>query len=202
MSEAPRTIILVRHPETLANTESRYIGRMDSPLSPRGERQVAWLAHAVGNLGADAVFSSPLARAHATALAIAPVGVPVRVLDGLQEIDFGEAEGLTYDEIRQRGISLDYTGTGPIAPGGETGPTFDARVRAVAAEIAAGPERSVVVTHGGVVRRLLVTWLGLPSECAWSFGVPNAVTIVVRVADGHGVLTRLTPPPDLGEDRA
>lgn len=202
MSGAARTIMLVRHPETVANTESRYIGRIDSPLSPRGERQVGWLARVLEGWGAGAVFTSPLGRAHTTALAIAPESVPVQVLEGLGEIDFGVAEGLTYDEIQRRGIRLDYTGTGPIAPGGETGPAFDARVRAAAATIAAGPERSVVVTHGGVVRRLLVTWLGLSVDRAWCFGVPNAVTAVVRITDGVGVLESLTPPPDLGEDRA
>lgn len=201
MSGTARTIMLIRHPETLANTELRYIGRIDSPLSPRGERQLAWLARVLENWGADAVFTSPVGRAHATALAIAPERVPVQVLHGLEEIDFGVAEGLTYDEIQRRGIRLDYTGAGPIAPGGETGPAFDARVRAAAATIAAGPGRSVVVTHGGVVRRLLVTWLGLPADRAWRFSVPNAVTLVVRLSEGTGVLESLTPPPDLGDDR-
>lgn len=202
MSGVVRRIMLIRHPETRANTESRYIGRMDSPLSPRGERQSAWLARSVENWGADVVFSSPLGRALSTARVIAPEGVAVRVLEELAEIDFGVAEGLTYDEIRERGIVLDYVGNGPIAPDGETGLAFDARVRAAADLIAAGPERSVVVTHGGVVRRLLVTWLGLPVDRAWCFAAPNAVSIVVRIEDGVGVLESLTPPPDLGEDRA
>lgn len=202
MSAGVRRVMIVRHPETLANVESRYIGRMDSAVSPRGVRQTAWLARSLENWGADVVFTSPLGRAMSAAHAIAPEGVPVRVLEELAEIDFGVAEGLTYDEIGQRGIRLDYTGDGPIAPEGETGPAFDARVRAAADLIAAGPERSIVVTHGGVVRRLLVAWLGLPVDRAWSFATPNAVMVAVRVEDGAGVLESLTPPPDLSDDRA
>jgi broad specificity phosphatase PhoE len=194
--------MVIRHPETLANTESRYIGRMDSPISARGERQTAWLGRVLENWGADEVFSSPLGRALSSARSIAPAGVPVHVLEELGEIGFGVAEGLTYDEIRARGICLDYTGSGPIAPEGETGLAFDTRVRAAAEIIAAGPERSVVVTHGGVVRRLLVAWLGLPVDDAWCFAAPNAVVMVLRIEDGRGVLESLTPPPDLSEDRA
>lgn len=194
--------MLIRHPETLANIESRYIGRMDSPISPRGERQTAWLSGVVEHWGADVVFTSPLGRALSTAHAIAPAGVPVRVLDDLGEIDFGVAECLTYAEIQERGIRLDYTGSGEIAPEGETGPAFDTRVRAAAQTIAAGPERSIVVTHGGVVRRLLAVWLGLPVDRSWSVAVPNAVMMVLRIEDGRGVLESLTPPPDLSEDRA
>ena len=196
-----RRVVLVRHPETLANVESRYIGRMDSPISPRGERQTAWLGRVLENWCADEVYSSPLGRALSTARAIAPPSTPLRVLEELIEIDFGVAEGLTYDEIRARGIALDYTGSGPIVPEGETGAAFDRRVRAAAEIIAAGPERSVVVTHGGVVRRLLVAWLGLPVDRAWCVAVPNAAMMVVRIEDGAGILESLTPPPDLGEDR-
>jgi broad specificity phosphatase PhoE len=194
--------MIVRHPETLANVESRYIGRVDSPISERGMRQTSWLARVVEPWGADVLYTSPLGRARSTAEAIAPAGVPLATLEELGEIDFGLAEGLTYDEIAAAGIPLDYVSGGPIAPEGETGAAFDERVRRAAELIARGPARSVVVTHGGVVRRLLVHWLSLPVETAWRFAVPNASILVVRVADGNGVLESLTPPPDLSEDRA
>lgn len=199
---AVRHLMLIRHPETLANVESRYIGRTDSPLTERGMRQRAWLTTVVAPWGADAIYSSPLGRALDTAHAISPAGCDVRVLEDLQEIDFGDAEGLTYTDISARGIRLQYTGSGPIAPAGETAEAFDARVRRAEALITEGPLRSVVVTHGGVMRRLLMHLLDLPAECGWHFGVPNATVAVVRIAEGVGVLERLAPPPDLSEDRA
>ena len=195
-------LMLIRHPETVANTESRYIGRTDSPLSDRGVRQRAWLENVVAPWGADVIYTSPLGRALDTARAIAPAGCEVRELEELQEIDFGQAERLTYNEIVARGLRLEYTGIGPIAPGGETGAAFDARVQEAIAIMRAGSERAVVVTHGGVMRRLLMHLLQLPVACGWHFGVPNATVAVVRIAGGVGVLERLTPPPDLSDDRA
>lgn len=199
---AARHLMLIRHPETDANVESRYIGRTDSPLTERGMRQQGWLANMVAPWGADAVYSSPLGRARQTAQAIAPPGCDVTVLEDLQEIDFGLAEGLTYAEIGARELRIQYTGSGPIAPGGETAEAFDARVRRVREVVCAGPERSVVVTHGGVMRRLLMQLLDLPAECGWRFGLPNATVAVVRIAEGAGVLESLTPPPELSDDRA
>lgn len=199
---ATRHLMLIRHPETIANVESRYIGRTDSPLTARGMRQRSWLANVVAPWGADAVYSSPLGRALETARAIAPAGCDVTVLEDLQEIDFGDAECLTYAEITARGMRLQYTATGPIAPGGETAEAFDARVRGVRERITAGPARSVIVTHGGVMRRLLMQLLNLPAESGWHFGVPNATVAVVRIVDGVGVLESLTPPPELSDDRA
>lgn len=194
--------MLIRHPETVANVESRYIGRSDSPLTERGVRQRAWLERVVAPWGADVVYSSPLGRALETAHVIAPDGSEVTVLEELQEIDFGQAEGLAYPEIVARGMHLHYTGDGPIAPGGETATAFDARVRRALAMIEDGQRRGVVVTHGGVMRRLLVHLLDLPAECGWRFGLSNATVAVVRIADGAGILESLTPPPDLSDDRA
>lgn len=201
MSDVQHLMVL-RHPETVANVESRYIGRTDSPLTERGTRQRAWLANVVAPWGADAIYSSPLGRALETAQAVAPAGCDVRVLEDLQEIDFGDAEGLTYTDIAARGMRLQYIGSGPIAPGGETAEAFDSRVRRAGTLIADGPARSVVVTHGGVMRRLLMHLLDLPAECGWHVGVPNATVAVVRIAGGVGVLESLTPPPDLSDDRA
>jgi len=202
VSGAARKVMLIRHPETEANVAARYIGRMDSPITARGVRQTAWLAEQLGSWGADVAYTSPLGRALSTAHAIVPAGVPTRVLDDLQEIDFGDVEGLNFGEIQARGIRLDYASGGPIAPGGESATAFDDRVRRVAEMIAEGPERSVIVTHGGVMRRLLVNWLGLPGDRGWRIGLPNAAVAVVRLAEGAGVLESLTPPPELSEDHA
>lgn len=196
-----RCVMVVRHPETEANVAVRYVGRTDSPLTARGLRQTEWLSSLVASWGADVVYSSPLARALQTARAITPPGVPVRVLDDLVEIDFGDAEGLTYEEIARAGLELDYTGKGPIVSGGETGEAFGARVSSAADRIGTGPDRAVVVTHGGVARRLLVGWLGLPIEASWSFGFPNAAVAVVRLCPDAAVLESLTPPAEMSEDR-
>jgi broad specificity phosphatase PhoE len=188
----PHEILILRHPETLANASGHLIGRSDSPISPLGAVQTAALAELVAEWQPEIIFTSPLGRALDTARTIAPDGTPVEVLDDLKEVDFGYAEGLTWDEVAEHGIVLDYSG-GPVAPGGEAGVDFMARVGRAAARVADGPSRAAVVTHGGVFRHLLVEWLGLPTEAAWRFDVPNAGMAVVSLHSARGVLERLGP---------
>lgn len=193
MSDPAHEILVMRHPETLANASGHLIGRSDSPISPLGELQTQALAELVAEWQPEIVFSSPLGRTLVTARTIAPAGTSVEVLDDLREIDFGYAEGLTWDEVAEHGIVLDYSG-GPVAPGGEAGVDFAARVERAAARVADGQSRrAAVVTHGGVFRHLLVAWLGLPAEAAWRFEVPNAGMAVVRLHSDRGVLERLGP---------
>lgn len=188
----PHEILILRHPETLANASGHLIGRSDSPISPLGMVQTAALAELVAGWQPEIIFTSPLGRALDTARTIAPAGTPVEVFDDLKEIDFGYAEGLTWHEVAEHGIVLDYSG-GPVAPGGEPGVDFVARVGRAAARVADGPSRAAVVTHGGVFRHLLVAWLGLPAEAAWRFDVPNAGMAVVSLHSPRGVLERLGP---------
>lgn len=190
-----RDIMLVRHPQTERNARGCYIGRGDSPLTELGRAQVRWLAEVVGFWEPELVLSSPLGRAFETARTLTPEGVELRADEDLQEADFGEAEGHTWEELQQMGIRLDYTSGGPIAPGGETGAAFGERVLRAATTIEACGCRALVVTHGGVMRQLLTHWLELPDLSAWRFDVPNASVAVVRLCDGSGVLEELSPPP-------
>lgn len=190
-----RDIMLVRHPQTERNAEGCYIGRGDSPLTELGREQVRWLSQVVGFWEPELVLSSPLGRALDTARELAPEDVEVHALEDLQEVDFGQAEGHTWKELQEMGIRLDYTSGGPIAPDGETGEAFSARVLRAAAAIEESGRRALVVTHGGVMRHLMAHWLELPVISAWRFDVPNASVAVIRLCDGSGVLEELSPPP-------
>ena len=64
-------LYIVRHGETLANREYRYIGTRDDALSALGETQTLQLAEALSGLPIAAVYSSPLQRTYQTALPIA-----------------------------------------------------------------------------------------------------------------------------------
>jgi ribonuclease H / adenosylcobalamin/alpha-ribazole phosphatase len=100
----PTTTILLRHGDTRLSPEHRFSGLRDLPLSASGLRQAR---AAAGRLAAgapiDAVVSSPLQRAAATAAIAADELGLTAVTDGdLRETDFGDWEGLTLDEIQQR----------------------------------------------------------------------------------------------------
>ncbi|MHB1340320.1 MAG: histidine phosphatase family protein [Coriobacteriia bacterium] len=203
-------IAIIRHPETIANVEGRFVGRGDSEITQDGREQMIALTALMDQFGPSAVFASPLKRALITAQAITACGIPVNVLEDLQEIDFGRAEGLTYAEITAVGMTVDYLrngsasngatpadlagpGDGPVAPGGELWSAFEARVARAALAVEGSGPRVAVVTHGGVFRTLLAHWLGLPMDASWRFAVPNATIATLRVTDGAGVLTTLMP---------
>ncbi|MCE5191420.1 MAG: histidine phosphatase family protein [Actinomycetia bacterium] len=200
-------IVIVRHPETTANVGGRFVGRGDSPITEHGREQISALTTFMEGWQPDVAFTSPLARALITARAVVACGTPVRIVADLREIDFGDAEGLTWDEITSRGMGIDYLrnggalssddlggpGEGPVAPGGETWTAFEARVRVAALACERPGERVAIVTHGGVFRTLVAYWLGLPMESSWRFAIPNATVATLHVVDGMGVLKSLQP---------
>ncbi len=184
-------LLLARHPEVEANVERLYIGRGDSPFTERGERQKAALAAAIAAWRPDAVRSSPIGRARTVAEAVAARGVPLAVDEDLTEIDFGHAEGLTYEEAHRHGIPMDFLG-GPADArpfgGGETWGEFGVRLGRAASAILAGPGRVAVVTHGGVFRGLVVTFLDLEPSRAWRFSIPPASIATMTLQESYGTL--------------
>lgn len=102
-------IILVRHGETDWNRQRRIQGISDRELNETGRRQAEALAQALKNEKVAAIYTSPLKRARDTAYLIARFHqAEVVALPGLRELDAGEVDGLTYDEMRiQYGDFLD-----------------------------------------------------------------------------------------------
>jgi len=148
---APTRLLLLRHGQTPLSVEKRYSGLGDPALTERGEAQAAGAAERIGALGGvDAILTSPLLRARQTAEAVAAAtGLPVEVRDGLIETDFGEWEGLTFVEARERDpeVFARWLGSTEVAPpGGESFAEAGVRVAAERAKIVADfPGRTVVV---------------------------------------------------------
>jgi broad specificity phosphatase PhoE len=144
--------LLVRHGETDWNAEGRLQGHTDTPLNDLGRRQARELAEELAGEAVDAVYSSDLSRAKETAEILAErSGLPVTLDPGLREKDWGTWEGLTSAE-RDR-----------VELAGETTEAHRARVlaslRSIHARHPAG--RVLVVTHGGSVRRVQASALGM-----------------------------------------
>ncbi len=183
-------ILLVRHPETRANVDGTFVGRGDSPYTHEGRRQLSRVPRKISVFRPDVVWSSPLRRAHRLAERAAAVsGVELRVDERLVELDFGAAEGMTFEEVSSAGISFNYRSRDePVAPGGESRGLIEARTAAFCDEIVSVGGRHCIVTHGGVFRAGLVHLLGLSSTDIWAFHIHNAQLAVVRMIDGHGML--------------
>ena len=96
-------LVLARHGETEWNRLRRIQGLSDLEMNERGRKQARALALALSNQKVQAIYTSPLRRARDTARLIAePHGLDVAVLQGLREMDAGEIDGLTYEEMRDR----------------------------------------------------------------------------------------------------
>lgn len=160
-------LYIVRHGETHLNKEFRFIGRTDPALSQTGELQAMEVAARLANAGIQAVYASDLLRTVQTATIIAErVGLTVEPVPGLREIDFGEWEGLSYDEIVERdGELLEAWLRDPMhidVPGGEPWRHFELRISsALDAIINNGAKDSIViVTHGGPIKLLMTRFHG------------------------------------------
>ncbi len=157
-------LILVRHGETAMTVQGRYSGRGDVPLSEQGEAQAMAAAGRVAGISRDvtAVVSSPLGRCTRTAeLIAAELGnVTVTVLPDLIECDFGDWEGRTFAEVRERWPAeldswLESTSVAP--PGGESFQAVAERVRGALATLrSAYPSGTVVVvSHVSPIKLIL-----------------------------------------------
>jgi broad specificity phosphatase PhoE len=201
--KAPMQVLVARHPEVVANVERRFVGVGESPYTDLGEQQAERLAGYIAGWGPTAVHCSPRRRACDTATRAAELaGVEMHVDEGLAEIDFGAAEGLTYEEAKVRGVDVDLLGGPPeSAPfrDGETWHEFAFRVEQAARDIEECGPRIAVITHGGVVRALVTQWLVLSHRTAWRFAVPNASVATLAVAGGEGTLLTFGIVPGDGE---
>jgi ribonuclease H / adenosylcobalamin/alpha-ribazole phosphatase len=160
----PMRLILVRHGETELTASGRYSGRGDVALSERGQAQAKAVAARVAGLAPSvvAVLTSPLSRCTATARFIADaVGQPPVIVEAdLVECDFGEWEGLTFEEVRRRWpYELDrWLGSAAIGPpGGESFRAVADRVRRLVTRIRVRypGQTVVVVSHVSPIKVLL-----------------------------------------------
>ena len=156
-------LFLVRHGETDSNRQGLALGRADRPLNELGRRQAAALAQTLAIEPFSAIYASPLARTSDTALAIAARhDLDVQPEAGLIEMDIGEAEGLTFTQVRERFPALIQNWGGPDGPtfrmpGGERLVDVQQRASETVQRLLTRHEGETVcaVTHNFVILSLL-----------------------------------------------
>ena len=160
------TFFLIRHAQSVSNSDGRIQGWLDSPLDDLGRRQVQALAERFRAVSLDAIYTSPLSRAVDTACALAEVSrLDVTLEDRLKEYDMGQWTGLNRAEIEALSPGLNLEAEHELAvPGGETARHMHERVEPFLREIVArhAGQTVAVVTHGGTLGMLVGTMLGLP----------------------------------------
>ncbi|GAA2327722.1 histidine phosphatase family protein [Dactylosporangium salmoneum] len=193
---SPLRMVVLRHGETPYTAEKRYSGRGDIPLSAAGHEQAARAALRVSQVAPKlaAVVSSPLKRCLETAAALGG-NVPLVVDDDLIECDFGDWEGLTYGEVRERYAAEQdrwLASTSVAPPGGESFQQVAMRVRRAVRRLQesyAGQEIAVV-SHVTPIKLLLRDALAASDSFLFRLYLdPAGVSVVDSWPDG-GVAVR------------
>jgi broad specificity phosphatase PhoE len=183
-------LLLIRHGESIANAEGRLQGHLDIPLSDRGRRQAELLAATLEPLGVAALYASPLLRAKGTAEIIgAQLGLAIEERAALIERNWGEAEGLTSDEIIARFpqyLPQRREVRHVEIPGFEQdGELTQRAMQGLRAIIDAHADGAVaIVTHGGVIVTYCKETLRIPAIRPWPFAVDNASITTFDIVRG------------------
>ncbi len=142
-------------------------------LNARGQMQLTTLARLLSTEPIETVYSSDLRRATATAQAIAAVReIPQVLRPALREIDFGQWEGLSWEEIEQMDpeYARKWVACCPhvAAPSGESFQAFETRILQEVNRLLDDHRNPIaVVTHGGALRVVLRHLCGCSDEEAW-----------------------------------
>ena len=162
-------LYLARHAQTASSAVDSFNGRRELPLTERGQQQARKLGQRLSAVRFAAVYRSPLGRTAQTAALIAPT-LPAQVVPGLTEIDYGEWEGLSPEQARERDRDrYDAWVADPQAvspPGGETAAQVASRALAALEEIRSRHEGSplpvLAVSHKATLRILGAALTGSP----------------------------------------
>ena len=189
-------IYFIRHGETSWNVEKRYQGWTDIELSEVGVKQAKLLGERFKNINVDKIYASPLKRAFETARQIGEnTGVDVVIDESFKEINFGEWEGGTISELTEKygDEYLKFFNT----PWATTFPGDDS-FKNVESRMAKGIDRIlkedkgksiVIVSHGGLLKILLLYVMGLPQDFYKKVWLDNtAVSLIEINSEGKPLL--------------
>ena len=188
-------LYLVRHGHTELSDSGEIAGITDVRLSDRGRQEVSSLAESMPDTAPQSLYSSDSIRAVQSLELL--VSTENAVQDPrLRELNFGEWEGITWDAVHQRDANYlsrwsdNWLELAP--PSGESFNDLAARTHDWFRELSDSMKPSctdspvLVTAHGGSIRALLCSILGLPLQCAFKFSIDHAhVTLLQISCKGH-----------------
>lgn len=174
-------LLFVRHGETDWNRQEKIQGSTDTDLNEAGLHQAEELGKAFEKEAHKIrkVYTSRLKRAKVTAEMIAKhLGATVEVLDGLEELNLGLWEGLSWSEVKARypkefaAFAADRRYT-RIPEGESYQMMLDRLLFALKVVINEEEEEILLVSHSAVIRGLMTYLAGIPFEEMMQFKIPN-----------------------------
>lgn len=176
-------VLLMRHPQTVANVSKRYLGQRNAPLTELGESQRRRAEDALVAYAPQRIVCSPLDRCLAVAKPAADrLGVDLLVEPDIIEMGFGVLENHTYAEAVAEGMCFPWGETADSWPveGAESLEALCDRTARAAARIAALEGRTAVVSHGGAIRGICAAWLSLAPQAIWELVISNVASAIFQ----------------------
>lgn len=184
-------LLLVRH--ALHDWVGRGIaGRLPQvALNGEGALQAQELARRLDGVRIDALYSSPQPRARQTAKPLAAArNLEIEIVEGFDEIGFGEWEGLSFAELeaahRERWHEWVHRRSTAVLPGGEAFVQVRDRamaaVRRVCAECRDGT--ALVVSHADVIKAVVATQLKMSLDDLETFDIDCTSVTILDAGDG------------------
>ena len=191
-------LILVRHALTVDNQKSRLSGHIDSSISEEGKEQIDKITNYLKDFDIDKIYTTTSSRTKDTVKKLSELkSIEIIEKESLKEISFGDFEGLTFDEIKdkypkefqdmiEKGYEYKY-------PNGES--LIDSYNR-VCIEldniISNSDDRTILIcSHGGTIRNIITYLISNSYKYHWNFKIDNASVSVVEVDNGFAVINKL-----------
>ncbi len=173
-----KKIYLIRHGETESNRKGIFRGRLDIPLSKKGEEQAELLVEYFKDKKIEIVFSSPLSRAFKTAKICFPQNNVFKD-ELLNNLDLGEWSGKEKEEIKIKSPAewakwVNHPEKIKF-PKGETLGDVYKRAKKLLFKLSGIKEDNIaLVSHRSVIKTILAAGIGLKNDYFWKFHLDNA----------------------------
>lgn len=191
-------LILVRHALTVDNQKSRLSGHIDSSISEEGREQIDKITNYLKDFDIDKIYTTTSSRTKDTVKKLSELKfIEIIEKESLREISFGDFEGLTFDEIKdkypkefqdmiEKGYEYKY-------PNGES--LIDSYNR-VCIEldniISNNDNRTILIcSHGGTIRNIITYLISNSYKYHWNFKIDNGSVTILEVQDGFTVITAM-----------
>lgn len=191
-------LILVRHALTVDNQKSRLSGHIDSSISEEGKEQIDKSTNYLKDFDIDKIYTTTSSRTKDTVKKLSELkSIEIIEKESLKEISFGDFEGLTFDEIKdkypkefqdmiEKGYEYKY-------PNGES--LIDSYNR-VCIEldniISNNDNRTILIcSHGGTIRNIITYLISNSYKYHWNFKIDNGSVTILEVQDGFTVITAM-----------
>ena len=191
-------LILVRHALTVDNQKSRLSGHIDSSISEEGKEQIDKITNYLKDFDIDKIYTTTSSRTKDTVKKLSELkSIEIIEKESLKEISFGDFEGLTFDEIKdkypkefqdmiEKGYECKY-------PNGES--LIDSYNR-VCIEldniISNNDDRTILIcSHGGTIRNIITYLISNSYKYHWNFKIDNGSVKILEVQDGFTVITAM-----------